>query len=210
MDLQETRDRLVMAALPHAALKGWTTGSLLAGAEDIGVTHGEALRAFPFGILGIIEHLFDYADRQMEEALAGQDLEKLRVRDRVTVAIRLRLELLSPHRDAVRRAMSHLAFPGNSVAGTACIWRTADMIWYAVGDTATDFSYYSKRGLLSAVLGATMLFWIKDESEGFEETWAFLDRQIQGVLELPRWGARLRETLFDLSCRMSAVAARSR
>ena len=205
MDLQETRDNLVMAALPHAAQRGWTEGILLAAAEDIGLPRAEALRAFPFGVLGAVEHFFDYTDRQMMGLLADQNVRAMRMPDRVTLAIRLRLEVLSAHRDAVRRAMSHLAIPGNSMAGAACTWRTADTIWYAVGDTATDFSYYSKRGLLSAVLGTTMLFWIRDESESFAETLAFLDRQIHGIGEIPKWRARFSEAWGGLSCRMRAA-----
>jgi ubiquinone biosynthesis protein COQ9 len=66
------------------------------------------------------------------------------------------------------------------------LWRTVDAIWYAAGDTATDFNYYTKRALLAGVYGATLLHWLDDRSEDSTATWAFLDRRIAEALGVPR------------------------
>ena len=47
---------------------------------------------------------------------------------------------------------------------------TVDAIWYAAGDSATDFNFYTKRGLLAAVYGATMLYWLDDRSPDCTDT----------------------------------------
>ena len=74
--------------------------------------------------------------------------------------------------------------------------RTVDAIWYAAGDTATDFSYYTKRGLLAAVYGSTVLYWLGDESEGRVETWGFLERRLEDTMRVRRLGGSI-ECMLD-------------
>ncbi len=44
--------------------------------------------------------------------------------------------------------------------------RTVDAIWHAAGDRSADWSWYSKRAILAGVYGATLLFWLRDDSDG--------------------------------------------
>src|SRR3546814_13076715 len=89
-------------------------------------------------------------------------------------------------REAVRRAIGYLALPQNALLSTRLLYRTVDAMWYAAGDTATDWNFYSKRALLAAVYSSTLLYWLNDRSEGFVDTWGFLDRRIGDVLRIPR------------------------
>lgn len=56
-----------------------------------------------------------------------------------------------------------------------------DDIWHACGDTATDYNWYTKRGLLAGVYAATELFMITDYSPGYADTWKALDRRLNDV-----------------------------
>ena len=56
-----------------------------------------------------------------------------------------------------------------------------DDIWHACGDTATDYNWYTKRGLLAGVYAATELFMITDYSPGYADTWKSLDRRLEDV-----------------------------
>lgn len=56
-----------------------------------------------------------------------------------------------------------------------------DEIWHACGDTATDYNWYTKRGLLAGVYSATELFMITDYSPGYADTWKALDRRLEDV-----------------------------
>ena len=70
-------------------------------------------------------------------------------------------------------------------------------MWRAAGDTAADFNFYTKRLLLSGVYTATLMFWINDESDDCEATWAFLDRRIGNVMEIEKAKARAKRWLPD-------------
>ncbi len=95
--------------------------------------------------------------------------------------IALRLEQNRPYKEAIRRALALLALPGNARLAAVCTARTVDAIWHAAGDRSADFSWYTKRAILAAVYGATLLYWLRDAGEDDVATLAFLDRRLAGV-----------------------------
>ena len=188
------RRALLAALLDHVPFDGWTGTAMAAAAEQAGLDADFPHRAFPRGAVDAIEYFNRVADEDMAAALAGEDLEAMRVRDRIARAVRVRLEQNAGHRDAVRRGLTVLSFPPNGPAGMRILYRTVDTIWRAAGDTATDFNFYTKRGLLAGVYGATVVFWLNDGSEDSERTWRFLERRIDETMQIPRAVQRLRET----------------
>lgn len=213
MDRLDARDRLLTAVLPHVTFDGWTDAAFRAGAADLGADIREVRRLFPGGAREAVAHFSDWADRRMLAALAGRDLAALRLRERVALAVRLRLEALAPYREAVRRSLSLLALPPNAALGAKCLYRTVDAIWRAAGDRSVDFSFYTKRALLAAVVSTTTLYWLDDNSEGRAESWAFLDRRIADVMRIPALRQRLdriTERLPDPFRVLRAARARAR
>lgn len=194
-DLSALKDQLLCAALRHVVFDGWTNKALVAGARDLKLGAGAALRAFPGGAAEAALHFSDYADRRMLAELEHRNLAAFRVRDRIALAVRVRLEGLAPWREAVRRALSFLAMTQNAPAAMAATYRTVDAIWYAAGDTATDFNFYTKRGLLTGIYAATVLYWLSDKSDGQADTWAFLERRIDEIMAIPKIKSRFTEAL---------------
>jgi ubiquinone biosynthesis protein COQ9 len=197
-DYERAREAIVAAALSHVPFDGWTHDTLRLAARDAGYDPVTALRVFPGGPVEAIECWTALADRQMLAALDEADVAGLKVRERVALAVRRRLEAVAPHKEAVRRALGLLALPHNAPVAAKTLWRTVDAIWYAAGDTATDFNYYTKRGLLAGVYSATVLYWLEDKSESSANTWAFLDRRIADAMRVPQALGRLREGLSHL------------
>ncbi len=115
---------------------------------------------------------------------------------KVRAVMALRLEQNRPHKEAVRRAMAVLSLPRNARAMAACTARTVDAIWHAAGDRSADFSWYTKRAILTAVYSATVLFWLRDTSEDDAATLAFLDRRLAAVGRI----GRLRRRAEDAAC----------
>ena len=192
MNRDAQREALLKATLPHVPFDGWTHTALMAGARDAGIEHAFADDAFPGGMAELLEFYHRRADIEMVRALeARPDLATLKTREKVALAIRLRLEANAGHREAIRQALSYLALPTNAPLGAKCLYRTVDAIWYAAGDKATDFSFYTKRGLLAGVYSATVLYWLNDKSEDFSDTWAFLDRRIADVMKIYELRARV-------------------
>ncbi len=209
-DLEATRGAVLDAALVHVPFEGWTQTALAAGAKDAGFDPVMALRVFTGGVNEAIEWMSRRADRRAMAALEARDLSKMRVRDRVTLAVRTRIELEGPHREAARRTLTILAAPTNAPLGLKLLFRTVDALWYAAGDTATDFNFYTKRALLAGVYAATSLYWLDDRSENSAESWAFLDRRIAEVMQVPKIIGRIGETLGRIPMPFAGLRARTR
>ncbi|MBT3992120.1 MAG: COQ9 family protein [Rhodospirillaceae bacterium] len=195
----DIKDQLLMAMLPHVLFDGWSQDTLAAACQDLGPDTPEASLVFPGGIRDVAKHFGDYMDRAMLAELAKLNIEKLPIRERIATGVRTRLMLLAPHREAIRRLLTYLSLPGNQFTGLRITMKTVDAIWYAAGDTATDFNYYTKRGLLAGVYGSTILYWLSDNSDDFVETDAFLARRINEVLQIPKLQSKITKRLERLT-----------
>jgi ubiquinone biosynthesis protein COQ9 len=192
MDEATARDRLLLATLGNVPFDGWSIAALRAGARAAGIAEAEAVALFPRGAAEMVEWFSAWADRAMLARLDTADFSALKVRDRVAAGVRARLAVLGPYREASRSALAVLALPQNVPLGLKLISHTVDAIWYAAGDTATDFNFYTKRALLAAVYGATMLYWLDDRSPDSVDTDAFLERRLADAMAVPKVVERLR------------------
>jgi len=175
---------LLAAVLAQVPFDGWSRAALQAGAESLGLAAAAVQRHFPGGPGDAIRLFSRQADQEMLAGLAALDLASMKIRERVAAAVRLRLDAVADHREAVRRGLAFFALPSNGPLGLSCLYRTVDAIWYGIGDRSTDYNFYSKRLLLSCVYSSTLMFWINDKSDGEEDTWAFLERRISEVLKI--------------------------
>jgi ubiquinone biosynthesis protein COQ9 len=180
------RDAILARLLPDVAFDGWRWEAVEAAAAQAGFDPRMARAVFPGGVPGVIDHFSAWADRRMLEELAGIDIAPLRIRDRVRIAVLKRFDILEPHREAVKLALSFRLRPGRAFGAGHAAWRTADAIWNWAGDTATDYNRYTKRGLLCGVLAATTLAWLRDGGNDREILTSFLDRRIENVMQLGR------------------------
>jgi ubiquinone biosynthesis protein COQ9 len=178
------RDLLIEAMLPDVPFDGWSQHALRLAARRVGMPVGEAMALFPRGAVDMVAAFSRWADRQVLDRLETIPVEPVSLSRRIALALRLRFELLLPWREAVRRGMAVLALPQNAALGLRLLYETVDGTWYAVGDTSTDFSFYTKRASLAAIYAAATLFWLDDRSPGCIETDAFVDRRLADLHRL--------------------------
>lgn len=191
MTEEEVKARILDAALPHVPFDGWSDRTLQAAILDAGVPEGLGRSHFPRGGVDLALAYHARGDAEMAARLAGMDLATLRFRDRIALAVKVRLELAD--RELVRRGTTLFSLPPHAADGARAIWGTADRIWTALGDTSDDLNWYTKRATLSAVYGATVLFWLGDDSTDHHATWEFLDRRIEQVMQFEKLKASFRE-----------------
>ena len=177
---------LVEAILPHVPFDGWSPTALRAALAELKIDPALARACCPRGPIDLAIAFHHRADRQMAADLRDTDLHALRLRERVAYAVRHRLHVAAPHKEAIRRAAALFALPHHAGDGGACLWHTAHTIWTALGDTSNDLNWYTKRLTLAAVYGATVVYWLGDTSPGARHTAAFLERRIDNVMQLQK------------------------
>lgn len=180
------RDRLADAVLAEAAFEGWSRTSLLAAARTLGLPKGEADRLFPGGALQILTFISERADQRTVRDMEAEGVATFKIRDRIKEAVRIRLDRHAGPKEAVRRGLALLALPLNAPLGLRLLYRTVDAMWYAAGDTSTDFNFYTKRATLAGVYSSTLFYWLNDRTPGSEATWGFLDRRIDDVMRIEK------------------------
>ena len=207
----DVKTRLLEAAKPHVPFDGWSSQTFEAAARDAGIAPGLARAVCPRGAVDLALAFHEAGDAAMLERLAETDLAALRFRDRIAAAVRYRLEAVED-RELVRRGMTLFSLPQHAGDGAQALWRTADRIWTALGDTSDDVNWYTKRATLSGVYGATVLYWLGDESPDHQATWEFLDRRIEDVMRIEKLKARVRDNrvLGGLMAGPNAILSRVR
>lgn len=186
----EFRERLLDAMLTLAAETGWNEAGLHKAVEKAGLTDGQASLATPNGVADLLDLLGKRAAGAAAARVAQPDVAAMKVREKVAAAVRGWLAFFEPHKAAVKRAAST---PANLLTGPKGLWAAADAIWSGLGDKSTDYNWYTKRTILSGVLGSTLVAWLGTDNAA--EVDAFLDRRIENVMQFEKLKGRMREVV---------------
>ncbi|MFT4014161.1 MAG: COQ9 family protein [Paracoccus sp. (in: a-proteobacteria)] len=181
--MTQERDRLIDAALSHVTFEGMGDRAVAEGARDIGISAELARVYLPRGGADLAAAYHRRGDRALRDWLTRSPPAG-RFRDRVVDTVMHRLALSD--REMARAGAVVLALPQHAALGARLIWETADAVWEGLGDTSEDVNWYSKRATLSTVYGATVLYWLGDDSADAEDTRAFLERRIEGVMRFEK------------------------
>jgi ubiquinone biosynthesis protein COQ9 len=197
--LEKLRRRLALAVGENAVFDGWTRAAVDSAAGQLGIDAVQARLAMPKTQAGMIDVYIQEVDRALEAWFTPKRLATMKIREKIRSLIWHRLEIMGPAREAVRRALAILAMPHNLPLALRISWRSTDLMWRIAGDTSADFNHYTKRMTLGAVYGSTLLVWLDDQSEGWTETAAFLDRRIDDVMRFEKFKAEWRGSSEHLS-----------
>ncbi|MGE3714368.1 MAG: COQ9 family protein [Alphaproteobacteria bacterium] len=182
MDKTKAADEIINAALPLVVYDGWSMLTLHQAAMQAGYKKTDVIRVFPGGAMDAVEWYLHRCDTRMSEALADYSMDTMKLRQRIALAVRTHIELHNGCKEAARRTAAFLSLPLYATTGLGLLYRTVDSMWYAVGDTSTDISFYTKRMSLGAIYSSTFLHYLDDESAGHENSWAFLERRIDDIM----------------------------
>ena len=192
--LDQLRRRLALAVGENAVFDGWTKAAVDTAADQLGIDRAQARLAMPKSQADMVDTYIQGVDRALEAHFTAERLAAMKIREKIRSLVWRRLEVMGPAREAVRRGLAILAMPQNLPLGLRIGWRTADLMWRIAGDTSTDFNHYTKRITLGGVYASTLLVWLDDDSEGWADTAAFLDRRIDDVMKFEKWKAEWRNS----------------
>lgn len=187
---EDTQAQLLAAALPHVAFDGWSETSLRAACQDLSITRQMAALACPRGAIDLAIRFHHDGDEAMQVVLQKTDINAMKIREKITFSVRARLDAIRD-KEAVRRGATLMALPQHAAEGAGLVWGTCDRIWAAIGDSSADVNWYTKRLTLSSVYSATVLYWLGDKSPNHQDTWTFLDRRIENVMQFEKFKAQV-------------------
>jgi ubiquinone biosynthesis protein COQ9 len=89
--------------------------------------------------------------------------------------------------------------------GARLLWDSADVLWRWAGDVAADENHYSKRAILSGVLGPAIAIRLASGQAAAEH---YVFSRIQDVMAFEKWKAGLPKT--DLAAQVAGMLGKLR
>ena len=185
---KNTKAKLLLSFLENVPFDGWTWEALYFSAFDTGLIKSKKLseiekdnisNLFNNSLVYIVQEFNIYLDNEMKESFKKSKSKNLRIPDKIKSQIILRLKAANKFKESVRTSLSMMALPKNSKIALNMLYMTCDKIWRDCGDKSTDFSFYTKRLILSGVYSSTLSYWL-NESE-FAKVEDFLQRRLNNV-----------------------------
>ncbi len=185
---KKTKTKLLLSFLENVPFDGWSWETLYFSAFDIGIIKSKKLseiekvnirNIFNNNLVNIIQEFNVYLDNEMKESFKKSKSKNLRIPDKIKTQITLRLKAANKFKEAVRISLRMMALPKNSKIALNMLYKTCDIIWRDCGDKSTDFSFYTKRLILSGVYSSTLSYWLNESD--FVNVEDFLQRRLNNV-----------------------------
>jgi len=197
--------RLLDAALTLAPTHGWTSQTVRLAALQAQLSEADAVLLLPNGPSDLAALLSRRHDAAALGALADVDPRSLKIRERISRGVLARVEAAAADEAAVRRLLGFLALPTHIPLGARLLWDSADVLWRWAGDTASDENHYSKRAILSGVLGPAIAIRL---ASGRAAADAYVAHRINDVMAFEKWKAGLPK--MDLGAELAGMLSKLR
>ena len=179
---------LLLSFLENVPFDGWSWETLYFSAVEMGLIKSKKIsdteklsirNLFNNSLINIIQEFNIYLDNEMRGSFKKTKSQDLRIPDKIKSQIILRLKAANKFKEAVRISLGMMALPKNSKIALTMLYKTCDVIWRDCGDKSTDFSFYTKRLILSGVYSSTLSYWLNESD--FNQVEDFLQRRLNNV-----------------------------
>jgi len=188
--MANSQEKILNYCAKNVAFDGWTEKLLRNASVSAGLDQNYWKIIFPGGVMDAVDA---YVEQANENMAAGLDLSKLRTTEKVAALIKNRLTQYKNDKPAILASLA--AYTLHPLRGIQASYRTVDAIWRLAGDTATDWNFYTKRGLLAGVYASTLNFWLNDSSKDHEDTWKFLDARLAEVGNVGKFISKIKKAI---------------
>ena len=185
---KETKTKLLLSFLENVPFDGWSWETLYLSANEIALLKSKKIskiekdnirNLFNNSLINIIEEFNIYLDNEMKVSFKKSKSKNMRIPNKIKSQIILRLKAANKFKEAIRISLGIMALPKNSKIALKMLYKTCDIIWRNCGDKSTDFSFYTKRLILSGVYSSTLSYWLNESN--FTTVEDFLQRRLDNV-----------------------------
>ena len=201
-------EKLVLGMLLNIPFDGLQWEALYRAAEDLKIYKNpltnenkiELKNFFENDLVNTIKAFNDYLDDKMEDSFSKTKKNKQRTPEKIKSLILNRISASLDFKDGIVSSLGFMSLPQNSKPSLKMLYNTCDRIWRVSGDQSTDFSFYTKRLILSGVYSSTLMYWIQDDTGDLKNTEDFLNRRLKDVSKIGKakqFSSKLKGLNFD-------------
>lgn len=195
LDSLENKQKILAEFLNLCKDFSWSDRTLRKAVVNAGFDEKFSELIFENGALDIADFFIRENDLKMLEALKTLDLSQMKIREKIKELVKIRLMICAPHKTSIKKLINFYLNLAKGIHAIKNCYKTADLIWYSIGDKSTDFNFYSKRIVLSKVYIRTLIYFLNDNSDNNIKSWDFLDKQIEKVMQFEKLKSKVKNYL---------------
>ena len=181
--MKSKQDKLAKLFIQQVPKYGWSRETLLHCAKKQRITTPNLALLFPSFEYDLLKFLIAQNNNIVEKNYNSFNHSRLKTRDKIKTILELKFDSNAYLKQALPEMLKFLLRPGNIFMSIKMLHENSDFIWKLAGDKSNDFSYYSKRGLLSMVYLATLIYWLNDKSTKGIGTKNFISKSVDGIVD---------------------------
>ena len=181
--MKSKQDKLAKLFIQEVPKFGWSRETLLHCAKKQKLSTPNLALMFPSFEYDVLKYLIAQNNSLVEKNYNSFNNSRLKTRDKIKTIMELKFDSNAYLKDALPEMLKFLLRPGNIFMSIKMLHQNSDFIWKLAGDKSNDFNYYSKRGLLSIVYLATLIYWLNDKSNKGIGTKNFISKSVDGIVD---------------------------
>ena len=181
--MKSKQDKLANLFIQEVPKFGWSRETLLYCAKKQKLSTPNLALMFPSFEYDVLKYLIAQNNSLVEKNYNSFNNTRLKTRDKIKTIMELKFDSNAYLKDALPEMLKFLLRPGNIFMSIKMLHQNSDFIWSLAGDKSNDFNYYSKRGLLSMVYLATLIYWLNDKSNKGIGTKNFISKSVDGIVD---------------------------
>ena len=181
--MKSKQDKLANLFIQEVPKFGWSRETLLHCAKKQKLSTPNLALMFPSFEYDVLKYLIAQNNSLVEKNYNSFNNTRLKTRDKIKTIMELKFDSNAYLKDALPEMLKFLLRPGNIFMSIKMLHQNSDFIWNLAGDKSNDFNYYSKRGLLSMVYLATLIYWLNDKSNKGIGTKNFISKSVDGIVD---------------------------
>tara|TARA_Y100000992_G_scaffold243735_1_gene174803 strand:+ start:50 stop:676 length:627 start_codon:yes stop_codon:yes gene_type:complete len=181
--MKSKQEKLAKLFIGNVPKFGWSRETLLQCAKKQRISTSVLAKLFPSFEYDVLKFIIAQNNTQVEKNYNSFNNSRLKTRDKIKTILELKFDSNEYLKKALPEMLKFLLRPGNLLMSIKMLHENSDFIWNLAGDKSNDFSFYSKRGLLSMVYLATLIYWLNDKSTKGIGTKNFISKSVDGIVD---------------------------
>ena len=145
---------------------------------------------FPQGNIDLIKFALEQLNNDLEVYCRQIDLIRLPIHKRIREVLLSKISLMNKDKPFYRSIFLNLLIPKKNFSLSSQLYNSVDQLWFIAGDSSTDFNFYTKRLILSAIYSRVMLFFFNNNNQ--KELENILDESLKRVSKIPEIKSKLK------------------
>ena len=181
--MKSKQEKLAKLFIEEVPKFGWSRETLLQCAKKQRISTSVLAKLFPSFEYDVLKFIIAQNNIQVEKNYNSFNNSRLKTRDKIKTILELKFDSNEYLKKSLPEMLKFLLRPGNLLMSIKMLHENSDFIWNLAGDKSNDFSFYSKRGLLSMVYLATLIYWLNDKSTKGIGTKNFISKSVDGIVD---------------------------